>query len=161
MHTCFIKELRTVGALGYCKHEHGRDFVDAAQLLASRPDLVDALITHRFPIEDAVEAYRVAADKSAGPGASSWSRLSEGPRAGHRAHNGAGPQRPGAKRREREEMSSNVMNHLGQCVTDLERSRTFYEEALGFTYWRTLELDDSPSDQLLQLQAPLGFPPAT
>ena len=57
----------------------------------------------------------------------------------------------------RTRMSSNVMNHLGQCVTDLERSRTFYEEALGFTYWRTLELDDSPSDQLLQLQAPLGF----
>ena len=54
-------------------------------------------------------------------------------------------------------MSANVMNHLGQCVTDLERSRTFYEEALGFTYWRTLELDDSPSDRLLQLQAPLGF----
>jgi catechol 2,3-dioxygenase-like lactoylglutathione lyase family enzyme len=51
----------------------------------------------------------------------------------------------------------NVMNHLGQCVTDLDRSRTFYEEALGFTFWRILELDDSPSDQLLQLQAPLGF----
>ena len=31
-------------------------------------------------------------------------------------------------------MSSNVMNHMGQCVSDLERSRTFYEEALGFTY---------------------------
>ena len=28
------------------------------------------------------------------------------------------------------------MNHMGQCVTDLERSRTFYEEALGFEYWR-------------------------
>jgi catechol 2,3-dioxygenase-like lactoylglutathione lyase family enzyme len=54
-------------------------------------------------------------------------------------------------------MSSNVMNHMGQCVTDLERSRTFYEEALGFTFWRTLELDDSPSDQLLRLKAPLGF----
>jgi catechol 2,3-dioxygenase-like lactoylglutathione lyase family enzyme len=49
------------------------------------------------------------------------------------------------------------MNHLGQCVSDLERSRTFYEEALGFTFWRLLELDDHPSDQLLQLQAPLGF----
>ena len=49
------------------------------------------------------------------------------------------------------------MNHMGQCVSDLERSRTFYEEALGFTYWRTLELDDSPSDKLLQLQPPLGF----
>ena len=54
-------------------------------------------------------------------------------------------------------MSANVMNHMGQCVTDLERSRAFYEEALGFTFWRTLELDDTPSDQLLQLHAPLGF----
>jgi lactoylglutathione lyase len=54
-------------------------------------------------------------------------------------------------------MSANVMNHLGQCVTDLERSRTFYEEALGFTYWRTLELDDEPSNQLLRLQTPMGF----
>ena len=54
-------------------------------------------------------------------------------------------------------MSNNVMNHMGQCVSDLERSRTFYEEALGFTYWRTLELDDTPSDKLLQLQPPLGF----
>jgi lactoylglutathione lyase len=54
-------------------------------------------------------------------------------------------------------MSQNVMNHLGQCVSDLERSRAFYENALGFTFWRILELDDHPSDQLLQLQAPLGF----
>jgi catechol 2,3-dioxygenase-like lactoylglutathione lyase family enzyme len=54
-------------------------------------------------------------------------------------------------------MSQNVMNHLGQCVSDLDRSRTFYEKALGFTYWRILELDDHPSDQLLQLEAPLGF----
>jgi lactoylglutathione lyase len=54
-------------------------------------------------------------------------------------------------------MRSNVMNHMGQCVSDLERSRAFYENALGFTYWRTLELDDSPSDKLLQLQSPLGF----
>jgi catechol 2,3-dioxygenase-like lactoylglutathione lyase family enzyme len=52
---------------------------------------------------------------------------------------------------------SEVVNHVGQCVSDLERSRTFYEQALGFTFWRILELDDSPSDQLLQLQAPLGF----
>jgi lactoylglutathione lyase len=53
--------------------------------------------------------------------------------------------------------TGNVMNHLGQCVSDLEQSRTFYEEALGFTFWRLLELDDTPSDKLLQLQAPLGF----
>ena len=34
---CFIKELRTVPALGYCRHAHGRDFDDAAHLLASTP----------------------------------------------------------------------------------------------------------------------------
>ena len=50
-----------------------------------------------------------------------------------------------------------AFNHLGQCVSDLERSRTFYEEALGFTFWRLLELGDEPSDKLLQLQTPLGF----
>ncbi len=54
-------------------------------------------------------------------------------------------------------MSAYVMNHLGQCVSDLERSRMFYEEALGFTFWRLLELGDEPSDKLLQLQPPLGF----
>lgn len=52
---------------------------------------------------------------------------------------------------------NNVMNHLGQCVTDLERSRAFYEQALGFDFWRVLELDDEPSNQLLRLDAPLGF----
>ena len=53
-------------ALGYCRHGHGRDFDDAARLLAGTPDLVDALVTHRFPIEDAAEAFRVASDKSTG-----------------------------------------------------------------------------------------------
>ncbi|MFA5883310.1 MAG: alcohol dehydrogenase catalytic domain-containing protein [Acidimicrobiia bacterium] len=63
---CFLKEIRTVPSLGYCRHGHGRDFEDAAALLASHPDLVDALVTHRFPLEDAAEAFRVAADKSSG-----------------------------------------------------------------------------------------------
>ena len=65
-HACFLKELRTVPSLGYCRHGRGRDFEDAAALLASHPDLVDALVTHRFPLEDAAEAFRVAADKSSG-----------------------------------------------------------------------------------------------
>ncbi len=63
---CFMKEVRSVPALGYCKHDGGRDFDDAAQLLASTPHLVDALVTHRFPIEDAPEAFRVAGDKTTG-----------------------------------------------------------------------------------------------
>ena len=31
-------------------------------------------------------------------------------------------------------MSANVMNHLGQCVSDLERSRTFYSKVFGWTF---------------------------
>lgn len=65
-HQCFMKEIRTVPSLGYCRHSGGRDFEDAAAMLAADPDLVDALITHRFPIEDAEEAFRVASDKSTG-----------------------------------------------------------------------------------------------
>ena len=51
----------------------------------------------------------------------------------------------------------NVMNHMGQCVADLERARTFYEEALGFEFWRQLDLADEPSHLLLRLTPPLGF----
>jgi threonine dehydrogenase-like Zn-dependent dehydrogenase len=35
-------------------------------LLADRPKIAQALSTHRFGIEDAVEAFRVAGDRSAG-----------------------------------------------------------------------------------------------
>jgi lactoylglutathione lyase len=50
-----------------------------------------------------------------------------------------------------------VFNHLGQCVADLTRSRRFYEEVLGFEFWREIEPPDSPSDQLLRLPAPIGM----
>jgi len=49
-----------------------------------------------------------------------------------------------------------VVNHLGQCVTDLARSRRFYEELLGFEFWRELALTDDPSARLLGLSPPLG-----
>jgi threonine dehydrogenase-like Zn-dependent dehydrogenase len=35
-------------------------------MLAARPELTKSLVTHRFPIEDAPEAYRVAQDRSQG-----------------------------------------------------------------------------------------------
>jgi 2-desacetyl-2-hydroxyethyl bacteriochlorophyllide A dehydrogenase len=62
----FLKEARIVPSIGYCRHSGGRDMTDAAGMLAERPDLVDALVTHRFPLEDAVEAFRVAEDRQSG-----------------------------------------------------------------------------------------------
>jgi catechol 2,3-dioxygenase-like lactoylglutathione lyase family enzyme len=50
-----------------------------------------------------------------------------------------------------------VVNHLGQCVTDLARSRRFYEEVLGFEFWREIRPPDTGSAQLLGLEPPLGM----
>jgi 2-desacetyl-2-hydroxyethyl bacteriochlorophyllide A dehydrogenase len=62
----FLKEARIVPAIGYCRHDNGRDMADAAAMLGSKPEIADALVTHRFPLEDAPEAFRVAQDRAAG-----------------------------------------------------------------------------------------------
>jgi threonine dehydrogenase-like Zn-dependent dehydrogenase len=66
MDVAFSKEVALRPSLGYCSHYPRRDFAEAADLLAARTELTNTLITHRFPIEDAVEAFRVAQDKSKG-----------------------------------------------------------------------------------------------
>jgi lactoylglutathione lyase len=48
-----------------------------------------------------------------------------------------------------------VVNHVGQCVTDLARSRRFYEHVLGFEFWREVVPPQAASAQLLGLDAPL------
>ncbi len=50
-----------------------------------------------------------------------------------------------------------VFNHLGQCVTDLERSRRFYVEVLDFRLVREINPPDDMSAQLLRLSPPLGM----
>jgi len=50
-----------------------------------------------------------------------------------------------------------VFNHLGQCVTDLARARRFYEELLGFEFWRQISPPDDSSAQLLGLDVPLDM----
>ncbi len=50
-----------------------------------------------------------------------------------------------------------VFNHVGQCVTDLDRAKRFYQEVFGFELWREITPDDSPSDRLLRLQPPIGM----
>jgi threonine dehydrogenase-like Zn-dependent dehydrogenase len=62
----FAKEVALRPSLGYCAHHGRREFAEAADMLAARPELPEMLITHRFPLEDAVEAFRVAQDRSQG-----------------------------------------------------------------------------------------------
>jgi catechol 2,3-dioxygenase-like lactoylglutathione lyase family enzyme len=50
-----------------------------------------------------------------------------------------------------------VFNHVGLCVTDLDRARAFYEQALGFRYWWELEAPDEPTSILLQLPQPVDL----
>ncbi len=50
-----------------------------------------------------------------------------------------------------------VFNHVGQCVTDLERSRRFYVELLGFEPWRQINPPDELTATLLGLAGPLGM----
>lgn len=61
-----MKELGFQWSYTYGGHDHGSDLGDAAALLASDPDIADTLITHRFPLDDAAEAFRVAGDRAAG-----------------------------------------------------------------------------------------------
>jgi lactoylglutathione lyase len=50
-----------------------------------------------------------------------------------------------------------TFNHVGLCVADRERSRHFYEGLLGFQFWWELDAPDQGTDQLLQLEKPVGL----
>ncbi|HUZ43440.1 MAG TPA: VOC family protein [Acidimicrobiales bacterium] len=47
--------------------------------------------------------------------------------------------------------------HIGLCVSDLDRSRRFYVEGLGFELVNGIDVPDSPADRLLRLEPPLGL----
>ena len=50
-----------------------------------------------------------------------------------------------------------AFNHVGQCVTDLERSKRFYCELFGFSLEREITPPDESSAQLMSLTPPLGM----
>jgi len=60
------KEVRLLASMMYGSDADGRDFDRAARLLADRPELGPTLITHRFPLDAAADAFACARDRRAG-----------------------------------------------------------------------------------------------
>lgn len=61
-----MKEARIVPSYVYGHHLGIREFEEAVDVLAAHPELANAMVTHRFGLDDAPEAFRVAADRAAG-----------------------------------------------------------------------------------------------
>jgi len=49
-----------------------------------------------------------------------------------------------------------IYNHTGQVVTDLERTKRFYQEVFGFKFWHEIQPPDEATAKLSSLQPPLG-----
>jgi len=62
-----MKEVTLVPAFTYGHHHGIGEFAEAARILARTPDLADVMITHRFGLDDAAEAFRVAGDRDEDP----------------------------------------------------------------------------------------------
>lgn len=61
-----MKEVDLIPASLYGREGTARDIEVATALLAANPEIPRALITHRFPLEAAAEAFAAAGDRSAG-----------------------------------------------------------------------------------------------
>jgi len=64
--TFVAKELALTVASMYGRSAQGRDADAAAALLAAKPQIGELLITHRFPLAAAAEAFATARDRKAG-----------------------------------------------------------------------------------------------
>jgi len=60
------KELAVRATMTYSHESALRDVDAAAALLAERPEVPAALISHRFPLDEAPRAFEVARDRRAG-----------------------------------------------------------------------------------------------
>ena len=61
-----LKELSWIGSMAYGRHDGVREVDEGALMLAETPEIASTVITHRFPLDDVVEAFRVASDRSSG-----------------------------------------------------------------------------------------------
>lgn len=61
-----MKEIDVIPASMYNRAGPSRDIDVAASILAADPAIAASIITHRFPLDAAAEAFRVAADRKSG-----------------------------------------------------------------------------------------------
>jgi threonine dehydrogenase-like Zn-dependent dehydrogenase len=61
-----LREITIRPAVFYTHQHDGSDFQTAIDILHRSPHIEDVMVTHRFPLDDAVEAFRVAADRRSG-----------------------------------------------------------------------------------------------
>jgi len=60
------KELELIPSMGYHCKSPNRNFEEAGKILHRHPDVSQALVTHRFPLDGVEEAFATAADRAAG-----------------------------------------------------------------------------------------------
>lgn len=61
-----LREITIAPAVFYAHSHDEDDFTTAVNVLAGRPDIEDVMVTHRFGLDEAEEAFRVAGDRSSG-----------------------------------------------------------------------------------------------
>jgi threonine dehydrogenase-like Zn-dependent dehydrogenase len=61
-----MKEARILPSIAYCSDGGEKDMSEAASMLARDSNIAETLVTHRFALADAEEAFRVAQDREAG-----------------------------------------------------------------------------------------------
>jgi len=61
-----LKEITVVPSIFYGHTQEHHDFQEAVDVLARVPVIADAIVTHRFSLADAAEAFAVAADRKSG-----------------------------------------------------------------------------------------------
>jgi len=62
----WLDELTICHSMMYCAATGARDIDAAAAILAARPEIGGSLITHRFPLDAAADAFDVAQDRASG-----------------------------------------------------------------------------------------------
>ncbi|MFB3052288.1 MAG: zinc-binding dehydrogenase, partial [Dehalococcoidia bacterium] len=62
--TLMLNEVRATGGITYCRRGRHSDFDVALRMIEADPERARGVISHRFPLGEADEAFRTAADKS-------------------------------------------------------------------------------------------------